>query len=42
MAFAMLACVGMNTTEAGIRWPGYLSKSLDLKIADIQGGAFDS
>ena len=31
---AMLACLGVITTEAGIRWPGYLSKSLDLKFED--------
>merc|ERR1712216_999849 len=34
---AMLACVGVITTEAGIRFPGYLSKSLDLKFADVPG-----
>eukprot|EP00966_Prymnesium_polylepis_P136350 3150588-Prymnesium_polylepis.1 len=39
---AMLACVGVITTEAGIRWPGYISKSLDLKFTDIPGGALDS
>merc|ERR1719331_3516980 len=39
---AMLACVGVITTEAGIRFPGYLSKSLDLKFADVPGGALDS
>ena len=39
---AMLACVGVITTEAGFRWPGYISKSLDLKFADIPGGALDS
>jgi len=39
---AMLACLGVFTTEAGIRFPGYLSKSLDLKFADVPGGAFDS
>merc|ERR1719440_250576 len=39
---AMLACLGIFTTEAGIRWPGYLSKSLDLKFEDIPGGALDS
>ena len=39
---AMLACLGVITTEAGIRWPGYLSKSLDLKFEDIPGGALDS
>jgi len=39
---AMLACLGVITTEAGFRWPGYLSKSLDLKFEDIPGGALDS
>ena len=39
---AMLACLGIFTTEAGFRWPGYLSKSLDLKFSDIPGGALDS
>merc|ERR1712078_377108 len=39
---AMLATLGVITTEAGIRWPGYLSKSLDLKFSDIPGGALDS
>merc|ERR1719238_2652994 len=39
---AMLACLGIFTTEAGIRWPGYLSKSLDLKFSDVPGGALDS
>ncbi|EOD06391.1 light harvesting protein [Emiliania huxleyi CCMP1516] len=39
---AMLATVGVLTTEAGFRWPGYLSKSLDLKFADLPGGCFDS
>ena len=39
---AMLACVGVITTEAGFRWPGYLSKSLDLKFSDVPGGALDS
>jgi hypothetical protein len=39
---AMLACTGIFVTEAGIRWPGYISKSLDLKFSDIPGGAFDS
>ena len=32
----------MITTEAGIRWPGYISKTLDLKFSDIPGGALDS
>merc|ERR1719164_459533 len=39
---AMLACTGIFVTEAGIRWPGYISKSLDLKFSDIPGGALDS
>merc|ERR1719269_337335 len=39
---AMLACLGVITTEAGIRWPGYISKTLDLKFEDIPGGALDS
>jgi len=39
---AMLACLGIFTTEAGVRWPGYLSKSLDLKFSDVPGGALDS
>tara|TARA_B110001452_G_C15224098_1_gene424305 strand:- start:1570 stop:2058 length:489 start_codon:yes stop_codon:yes gene_type:complete len=39
---SMLACLGIFTTEAGIRWPGYLSKSLDLKFSDVPGGALDS
>merc|ERR1719453_2293639 len=39
---SMLACTGIFVTEAGIRWPGYISKSLDLKFSDIPGGAFDS
>jgi len=39
---SMLACLGIFTTEAGFRWPGYISKSLDLKFSDIPGGALDS
>mmetsp|Transcript_17755 Transcript_17755/g.26756 ORF Transcript_17755/g.26756 Transcript_17755/m.26756 type:complete len:199 (+) Transcript_17755:46-642(+) len=39
---AMLATLGVITTEAGFRWPGYISKSLDLKFSDIPGGALDS
>jgi len=39
---SMLACLGIFVTEAGIRWPGYLSKSLDLKFEDIPGGPFES
>ena len=39
---SMLACTGIFVTEAGFRWPGYLSKSLDLKFEDVPGGALDS
>jgi len=39
---AMLATLGIITTEAGFRWPGYISKTLDLKFEDIPGGALDS
>merc|ERR1719247_2200350 len=39
---AMLATLGIITTEAGIRWPGYLSKSLDIKFEDVPGGPFES
>merc|ERR1719311_236679 len=39
---SMLACLGIITTEAGIRFPGYLSKTLDLKFEDVPGGALDS
>merc|ERR1719453_223459 len=39
---AMLATLGVITTEAGFRWPGYISKTLDLKFSDIPGGALDS
>ena len=35
----MLACTGIFVTEAGFRWPGYLSKSLDLKFEDVPGTA---
>eukprot|EP00316_Scyphosphaera_apsteinii_P016648 CAMPEP_0119320324 /NCGR_PEP_ID=MMETSP1333-20130426/52129_1 /TAXON_ID=418940 /ORGANISM="Scyphosphaera apsteinii, Strain RCC1455" /LENGTH=196 /DNA_ID=CAMNT_0007327021 /DNA_START=29 /DNA_END=619 /DNA_ORIENTATION=- len=38
----MLATLGVITTEAGIRWPGYLSKSLDIKFSDVPGGALSS
>jgi hypothetical protein len=36
---AMLACLGVIVTETGFRWPGYISKTLDLKFEDIPGGA---
>ena len=38
----MLACLGVIVTETGFRWPGYISKTLDLKFEDIPGGALDS
>jgi len=34
---AMAAVAGILTTYSGIRFPGYLSKSLDLKFEDIPG-----
>merc|ERR1719231_126040 len=34
---AMAAVVGVLTTYSGVRLPGYLSKSLDLKFEDIPG-----
>eukprot|EP00310_Coccolithus_braarudii_P015562 CAMPEP_0183341806 /NCGR_PEP_ID=MMETSP0164_2-20130417/8021_1 /TAXON_ID=221442 /ORGANISM="Coccolithus pelagicus ssp braarudi, Strain PLY182g" /LENGTH=171 /DNA_ID=CAMNT_0025512229 /DNA_START=120 /DNA_END=635 /DNA_ORIENTATION=- len=39
---SMLACTGIFVTEAGFRWPGYLSKSLDIKFADVPGGPLES
>lgn len=39
---AMLAFLGILTTEAGYRFPGYLSKSLDLKFEDVPGGPLES
>ena len=36
---SMLACLGVITTEAGFRFPGYLSKTADLQFADVPGGA---
>jgi len=34
---AMLATLGVITTEAGFRLPGYISFSQDLKFSDIPG-----
>jgi light-harvesting complex I chlorophyll a/b binding protein 1 len=34
---AMLATLGVIVTEAGIRFPGYISLSQDLKFSDIPG-----
>merc|ERR1711998_285016 len=35
---AMLGFLGLITTEAGLRFPGYLSPSADLKFSDVPGG----
>merc|ERR1719440_123482 len=35
--FAMLATLGIITTEAGFRFPGYISISQDLTFADVPG-----
>merc|ERR1712134_117978 len=34
---SMAACLGVIVTEAGIRFPGYISLSQDLKFADVPG-----
>uniref|UniRef100_UPI003CDF86DC Fucoxanthin chlorophyll a/c binding protein II (FCPII-2) n=1 Tax=Chrysotila roscoffensis TaxID=418908 RepID=UPI003CDF86DC len=34
---AMAAVLGVLTTYSGIRFPGYLSKTLDLKFEDVPG-----
>merc|ERR1719453_2868192 len=36
--FAMAACLHVFLTEAGIRWPGYLSFAEDIKFSDMPGG----
>jgi len=40
--FAMAACLHVFITEAGIRWPGYLSIAEDIKFSDMPGGAIAS
>jgi len=35
--FAMAATLGVIVTEAGIKFPGYLSISQDIKFADVDG-----
>jgi len=40
--FAMAACLGVIVTEAGIRFPGYLSISQDIKLADVGGDLADA
>jgi light-harvesting complex I chlorophyll a/b binding protein 1 len=39
---SMAAFLGVITTYSGLRWPGYLSTSMDLKFEDIPGGAIAS
>merc|ERR1719164_97808 len=36
--FAMAATLHVILTEAGIRWPGYLSFAEDIKFSDMPGG----
>jgi len=40
--FAMAAGVHGILTEAGIRWPGYLSIAEDIKFSDMPGGTIAS
>jgi light-harvesting complex I chlorophyll a/b binding protein 1 len=40
--FAMAACLHVFVTEAGIRWPGYLSIAEDIKFTDMPGGTIAS
>merc|ERR1719352_1356131 len=40
--FAMAATVHVILTEAGIRWPGYLSFAEDIKFSDVPGGTIAS
>merc|ERR1719201_601374 len=40
--FSMLAFVHVILTEAGIRWPGYLSFAEDIKFSDMPGGTIAS
>merc|ERR1711869_46999 len=40
--FAMAATVHVILTEAGIRWPGYLSFAEDIKFSDMPGGTIAS
>jgi light-harvesting complex I chlorophyll a/b binding protein 1 len=40
--FSMLACTHVFLTEAGIRWPGYLSIAEDIKFSDMPGGTIAS
>jgi len=40
--FAMAGFAHVILTEAGIRWPGYLSFAEDIKFSDMPGGAIGS
>merc|ERR1719454_2591328 len=40
--FAMAATVHVILTEAGFRWPGYLSIAEDIKFSDMPGGTIAS
>merc|ERR1719235_1608193 len=39
---AMAGFLGVITTYSGIRWPGYLSTSENIKFSDLPGGAISS
>jgi len=38
----MAACAHVFLTEAGVRWPGYLSVAEDIKFTDMPGGTIAS
>merc|ERR1719337_738781 len=40
--FAMAATAHVFLTEAGVRWPGYLSFAEDIKFSDMPGGTIAS
>merc|ERR1719408_1202516 len=40
--FSMLAFTHVILTEAGVRWPGYLSFAEDIKFSDMPGGTIAS
>jgi len=40
--FSMAATVHVFLTEAGVRWPGYLSFAEDIKFSDMPGGTIAS
>jgi light-harvesting complex I chlorophyll a/b binding protein 1 len=40
--FAMASCLHVFVTEAGFRWPGYLSIAEDIKFSDMPGGTIAS